>query len=124
MLIALEATDVYPTAANNSVRFPTAPEMDRFVNVATPDGLVVATVVPPSEPPPVRIAAEMSTPASATGLFEPSRSWTCGCGLSWAPVCAVPPGCWVTASLLPLPALNAIGPDVAGVVDPLLNVSV
>ena len=74
MLTLPEVTDVNDGAVNRNVLVPTVPVIERFVNVATPEASDVAVVVPPSVPPPLKIAAVTTTPETGTGLPEPSRS--------------------------------------------------
>src|SRR5688500_874474 len=98
--------------------------MDSPEKVATPAALVVAVVVPPNVPPPVRIATVTTTPDCATGLLDASRSCTTGCTAKGTPFCAVGDGWVVRESRLPPPAPTVMAVLVAGVRAPLLNVSV
>src|SRR6185503_11071622 len=70
------------------VRFPVVPVILRLLNVARPLALVVAVIVPPSVPPPLAIAAVITTPDCDTRLFPPSRSWMAGCCAKATPFCA------------------------------------
>ncbi len=67
-----EVTDTNPLAENCSVRSPTRPLMDRFVNVAVPLAFVTALDVPPRVPPPEAMAASTFTPLWLTGFPNPS----------------------------------------------------
>src|SRR3954470_13995778 len=116
-LIAADVAAVIPDEVKLSVREPSAPEMDRSVNVATPAALVVAGVVPPSVPPPVAIAAATETPDWLTLLPDTSRSWTTGCRGNATPPSAFADGCVVIASWVAEPAVMLMAVDVTLVND-------
>ena len=77
--IAPDVTSVRPVDRNVRVYEPTVPVMPRFVNVAMPDALVDADVVPVNVAPPPVISAVTVTPATSTGLFVALSSLTAGC---------------------------------------------
>src|ERR1051325_6125927 len=70
-VIVADVVLVSPGEVNCSVRSPSAPEIERSVNVAAPLAFVVAVAVPPNVPPPVAIAAVTVTPAWADASFDP-----------------------------------------------------
>ena len=79
-----------PGAVNVSVYSPTAPVIERPVNVATPALPVTAVGVPASEPSgPAVIDTVTVTPACDTSLSEASFSWMTGAVLKPAPLTSV-----------------------------------
>ena len=110
--------DCSPVALNSRMRWPTKPEIDRLVNVATPLPLVLTVVLPVNVPPPEVIDAVTATFARLTGLPSPSSSRTTGCGFNGTPLDDVPPG-WVTMpSLAAEPELISNSALVAGLIPP------
>src|SRR5688500_20123210 len=80
IVTGVEVAPVSPAALNPRVRLPAGPVIERVVNDATPDALVVAVVVPPRVPPPLAVAAVTVTPLWETGFPQASLSWSTGCG--------------------------------------------
>src|SRR5687767_1908239 len=94
IVTGVEVAPVSPAALNPRVRLPAGPVIERLVNDATPDALVVAVVVPPRVPPPLAMAAVTVTPLWETGFPEASRSWSTGCWANGVPLVAELDG-WV-----------------------------
>src|SRR5688572_28106925 len=92
--MAAEVAPVSPAELKDRVRLPADPVMERLVNEATPEALVVAEAVPPRVPPPLAIAAVTVTPLWETGLPEASRSCSTGCWANTVPLTAELDG-WV-----------------------------
>ncbi len=92
MLTAEEAIGVKPPLVNCSVRDPTVPVTGRLVKVARPAALVLTVVVPPSVPPPDRIAAVTDT-VPDTGFPEASSTCTVGCCANATPLADEADGC-------------------------------
>ena len=86
--------------------------MPRSPNLAKPDALVVAVVVPSSVPPPDAMLAVTSTPAA--GCPVPSFTWTSGCtsGSNTSPVRAEVGGLVVSA-IVAGAAVTVMADDIA-----------
>src|SRR5207245_11074660 len=112
-----------PLGPKRSVRGPTVPAMERFVNSGWPFAPVAGDVVPASVPLPDWILTPTEAPAWLTGLPEASWSWITGCCGNGMPLWTVADGCVVIASRVAVPAV-AVAVNVTGLPTSVPDVAV